>query len=991
MGTNKSSIDLEGANQGLDAQGSSPSPASGPEFSPFEAPWSAPFDRRRFLQIVGASMAMAGLAGCRPKLAERIVPYVKAPEEILPGDPVFYATALTLSGYATGVLVKSETGRPIKVEGNPDHPGSLGATDVFAQAAILGLYDPDRSQEVRLNGQKSNWSVFVAAAQKEFARLKSQQGKGLAILTETVTSPTFDAEIQSLLAELPEAKWYCYEPFNREVVFAGAKLALGVEKEPLYRLENADVIVLLDSDFLYISPGRTPYTKQFAARRKIRKAKQDLNRLYAVESTPTVSGAFADHRLSVKAGEIGRIAAALAEALGVPGPASGGVGAEIAAWVKAMAEDLQAHRGRCVVVPGETQPAQVHALAHAINEALGAFGKTVEFIDPVPYGDLYQTASLKSLVAALDSGAVESLLILGGNPAFSAPADVPFTEAVAKARFTVHVGLYADETYDASQWHIPMAHELEAWGDAKAFDGTAAIQQPLIEPLYGGRSCLEVLSAFRGRPTDGREIVRSFWNRDRQNFDTFWTKSLNDGFVSGSAPPSTVPQVKAGWFAGAPGLKPAVVTGVEINFRPDPCIYDGRFANNAWLQELFKPITKVCWDNVAVMSQATAEKFGLWNRVGPTGKELLVSLCDVTYRGRTLTRVPVWIQAGQPDDSITIHLGYGRLRAGKVGSSVGFNAYALRVAAAPGFEDGAKVTARSERYSLATNQVHSYTEGRKELTIFDAEEFGHEEAHGEAHGPISLYPDRPYEGYAWAMVFDTNVCTGCNACIVACQAENNIPTVGKTDVLRGRDMHWIRIDRYYLGADSSEVHHMPVNCMHCEKAPCEVVCPVAATVHSSEGLNEMVYNRCVGTRYCSNNCPYKARRFNFRQFTDKHTPVLKLMRNPDVTVRGRGVMEKCTYCVQRINSARKTAKKENRPIRDGEIMTACQAACPAGGIVFGNLNDPASAVAQLRTEPHHYTLLEELNTRPRTTYLARYKNRNTTLVSALEEFHSTTQ
>lgn len=943
----------------------------------------AGLDRRTFFKLMGASIALAGLSGCRPKLAQRVVPYVHAPEEIVPGDSLFYATALTLGGYATGALVRTETGRPVKVEGNPLHPSSLGGTDAYTQAAILGLYDPDRSGSVLFRGKKEEWGTFEAAIKTEFDRLRAAQGEGLRILTETVTSPTLARMIQAAMAEMPKAQWHCFEPVNRDNVFAGSQLAFGQDVEPVYDFTKADVILSLDADFLTFGPGRIAYSRDFSGRRKVRKGAAAMNRLYAVEATPSSTGARADHRLPVRASEIARFAAAVAAELGVPGPLPGLVSDRWKPWVKEIAADLAANRGKCVVVPGEFQPAVVHALAHSINEALGAFGSTVRFLPPIAHGPLLQQESLRRLADDMSAGSVRSLIVLGGNPVFSSPSDIPFADGLAKVAFTLNLSPYVDETSDLCLWHVPMAHELESWGDYRGYDGTVTLAQPLIEPLKGGKSPSETLAACLGKAGAGRDFIRATWEEEGRELGPLWEKTLSDGFLAGSALPTRTVAIRKGWFAGLPGLETPKVTGLEIVFRPDVNIYDGRFANNAWLQELPKPMSKITWDNAAIVSPATAKKLGLTNRLGPTGKEDLVTLADLSYGGKTLTRVPVWIQPGQPDDSVCVNVGYGRMRVGSVGNSVGFDAYALRSSSSPDHDEGASLRARTEEYSVATTQIHHRTEGRDIFRLRDISELGKP---AEPAEPLpSMYPSRNGDGNAWAMVFDTNICTGCNACVVACQAENNISCVGKTDVIRGREMHWLRIDRYYEGGvDDSDAHFIPVTCMQCEQAPCEVVCPVAATVHSDEGLNEMVYNRCIGTRYCSNNCPYKVRRFNFRQYVDKESPLLKLMRNPQVTVRGRGVMEKCTYCVQRINAARKTARKENREIRDGEVVTACQAACPTGGIVFGNLHDKSSEVAQLRDEPHHYTLLEELNVRPRTTYLARYRNPNPKLQAALK-------
>jgi molybdopterin-containing oxidoreductase family iron-sulfur binding subunit len=593
------------------------------------------------------------------------------------------------------------------------------------------------------------------------------------------------------------------------------------------------------------------------------------------------------------------------------------------------------------------------------------------------------------------AGRVELLVIIGGNPVYTAPADLRFAEHLGKVGTRVHLSLYDDETSALCHWHIPEAHYLESWSDTRAYDGTVSIVQPLIAPLYNGKSAHELLAVLIDQPNrSDYDIVREHWQNQhssgtlptvtQQSFEQFWRTALHEGFIAGTASAAKRLALKTDWMTSDSGLRtPDSSQSLEIIFRPDPTIYDGRFANNGWLQELPKPLTKLTWDNAAMVSPATARRLGLSSTTGWRGGEhgtIYTDIVELEYRGRTV-RAPIWIVPGHAEDCVTVHLGYGRTQAGKGGTGVGFNAYALRLSDAAWFGPGLTLRKTDERYPLACTQFHHNIEGRDLVRSTSLEEYRQhpafaQEGHESARNP-SLYPKDEYPGYAWGMAIDMTTCIGCNACVVACQAENNIPIVGKTEVMHGREMHWLRIDTYHKGDSANpETYYQPLPCMHCENAPCELVCPVAATTHSAEGLNDMVYNRCVGTRYCSNNCPYKVRRFNFFQYADWDTPSLKLLRNPDVTVRSRGVMEKCTYCVQRISRARIEAEKAGRPIRDGEIVTACQAACPAQAIVFGNINDPNSRVSQLKAEPRNYGLLAELNTQPRTTYLAAIRNPN---------------
>ncbi len=952
------------------------------EFPRQASEWGDGLDRRRFLQLAGASLALAGLACTRQPL-ERIVPYVRQPEGTIPGRPKLYATAMILGGYATGILVESHEGRPTKIEGNPDHPASLGATDALAQALVLGLYDPDRSQVLTELGEMRTWAGFVGALG---GRLRAQQalgGEGIRILTETITSPTLSGQLRAFRARFPRARWIQYEPAGRDCVREGARLAFGAYAETRYDFRRADVILSLDADFVAAGPGSVRYARDFTEKRRARKEAEEMNRLYVVETTPTLAGTLADHHAAVPPSAVPTFALALAAELGVPGAPGGAapLPGPLARWLPAVAADLRSHAGRGIVIAGEFAPAEVHALAHALNDHLGNAGSTVIHTDPVEAEPADQIVALRDLTDDMRAGRVEILTIVSGNPVFTAPADFGFTEALLKARTRIHLSLEENETSEYCQWRIPEAHALETWSDARAYDGTVTVMQPLIAPLYGGKSAPELLSAFVDEPPrSGHDLVRAHWQRERvpADFETFWRRALHDGVVPGTALPARAFPMRADAVrraAGAIKRRSAPAGTIELSLRPDPAIHDGRYANNGWLQELPKPLSKLTWDNAALVSPALARSLSLANE----------DVVEIGASGRTV-RAPVWILPGHPDGAVTVHFGYGRRRCGRVGSGAGFDAYPLRTANALWSSPEVTISKKpGEGRRLATTQHHFAMEGRNLVRVGTIAEFERDPEFARKQGEApprdrGLYPGFGYEGYAWGMAIDLDVCTGCNACVVACQAENNIPIVGKDQVLRGREMHWLRIDRYYEGSpESPETHHQPVLCMQCEQAPCEVVCPVGATSHSSEGLNDMVYNRCVGTRYCSNNCPYKVRRFNFLEYNGDTTPVQKMLRNPDVTVRSRGVMEKCTYCVQRINETRIGAEKEGRPIRDGEIVTACQQACPSRAIVFGNINDPDSRVSELKSRPTNYGILEELNTRPRTTYLAKLRNPNPAL------------
>ena len=946
------------------------------------APQTEGCSRRDFLQLAGASLALAGLAGCTKQPLEPIVPYVVQPERIVLGNPLYFATAFPVSGIARPIIVKSVEGRPIKVEGNPQHGASLGAADAHSQASVLGLYDPDRSQTISYKGTVRPWGTFQATIRAALEQQQASGGSGLRFLTETVTSPTLAAQLAAVLKQFPNAKWHQYEPVNRDNVKAGAQMAFGQVVDTIYHFDKADVILSLDADFLSPAglPGFQRYARDFTTRRKMQPG-VTMNRLYVVESTPTITGAKADHRMPMRASGIREFAHSVAEFHGMPSDMfyTAAVTPE-KRWEIAVAEDLNKHRGASLVVAGDQQPPEVHALTHAINQALGNVGQTLTYIDPIEANPVDQTASLKDLVADMDSGKVQVLAIVGGNPAYNAPADLGFADKLSKSGLTIHCGMYDDETSALCQWHIPEAHSLETWSDTRAYDGNISIIQPLIAPLFAGRSAHEFLAVFSQQPEQSSyDVVRGYWKSQfkgkPEDFESTWRQWLHDGFINRAQP--NPPTVTARPL-NLPTAEP--VQGVEAVFQPDPSVYDGRWVNNGWLQELPKPLTKVTWDSAVLMGPSLMGNLKL-----QTG-----NIVEVESHGRKI-RGPALLMPGQPDNSITLSMGYGRKRAGSNGSNRGYNAFELRTSDAPWIAGGVKITPTGEDYPLAQTQNHQIIDNKtaiaetierapvREATLAEftanphfATEMKEEPAYDE-----TMYPHYEYSGYKWGMSIDLNSCVGCNACLVACQSENNIAVVGKEQVIRERHMNWLRVDAYNEGdLANPRTIFQPVPCMQCENAPCELVCPVGATVHSSEGLNDMVYNRCVGTRYCSNNCPYKVRRFNFYLFSDWETPTIKLLHNPDVTVRSRGVMEKCTYCIQRITRARIDSEKEERKIRDGEVQTACQQACPAEAIIFGDLNDANSRVSKLKADPRNYGLLAELNTRPRTTYLAAVRNPN---------------
>jgi len=962
------------------------------EFPDQAQEWVDPVSRRGFLKLMGASMALAGMAGCTKQPDEPIYPYVKQPEDLILGKSSYFATAHPFPTGGVPLLVKSDAFRPIKVDGNPDHPYNLGSSDVFTQGTLLDLYDPDRSQRPLLRGATSEWAEFYQAYRGRLELGKGNGGDGIYFLSTSLTSPTLQRQWSEAAKAYPKAKLVQYEP-----ALAGTAFSKGFN--PQFSLADADVIVALDADFLSGAsyPGFHKLSREYAMRRK--DPSQPMNRLYSIESTPTTTGMKAEHRLGLRASEIPAFAAALAAAVG-----ASGVSAVSYSWTEeqtkflnALAKDLKASAGKSVVIPGLYQHESVAAAAAAINTALGSIGKTV--MTGTGTGGSDQLADLKSLVADLNAGKVDWLIMLNSNPVYDAPADLDFKTAMGKAKMTVHLGSHVSETGSEAIWHLPAAHYLESWSDVRSYDGTVSIVQPLIEPLYGGRTTHDFFQAMLVEPQNSASTaVKETWasTLGKGDADLNWRKALHAGWVEGATPAASGEGKVALSSAPAPSAKEAF----EIIFRPDPNIYDGRYSNVGWLQELPKPITNLSWDNAALVSPATITKLGVEEG----------DIVELTVGGRSV-KAPIMVAFGHPDNSATIYLGYGREAAGRAGSGAGFNAYAIRTSDAPLYTTGS-IKKTDGKWGIAITKSHFQDhrgkfaggkgDGNYSLEWNEAEERGviraatleewkknphfangDDEEHPVDHKETSLFPNWEYNGNAWGMSIDLNSCVGCNACIVGCYAENNIAVVGKQQVRIGRNMQWLRIDTYFEGdLAAPRAHFQPMACQHCENAPCEQVCPVGATVHTPEGLNSMVYNRCVGTRYCSNNCPYKVRRFNFLLFSDYETESTKLMRNPDVSVRSRGVMEKCSYCVQRIQEAKINADKENRGVQDGEIVTACQQACPTQAITFGNINDKASKVAKLRANERSYSVLADLNTRPRTQYVAAVLNPNPELAEA---------
>ncbi|MFO1492524.1 MAG: 4Fe-4S dicluster domain-containing protein [Kiritimatiellia bacterium] len=979
-------------------------------------PFVEPVGRRNFLKTLGASVSVAGLAACTKQPTEKIVPYVDAPEEIIPGRPLFFSTSVLRDGYAVGVLAESHMGRPTKLEGNPAHPASLGRTDAPTQASVLDLYDPDRSRLILNGGRVSDWGSFTGAVSQAIAATGGS-GDGLAVLLPAHTSPTLQRLVDEFKTNYPSAKILRVDSPGLDNTRAGAELAFGKALEAVYAFDQANIVLALDADFLTGTAASVRYAADFFSRRRVVDADlaghpPAMSRLYVVEPAFTATGGAADHRLGARASRVSVLLAAVAAKLGMQTPVEvRDLDENEKLFVDTVAGDLQGAGAKALVVVGETQPPAVHALAHAINGKLGAVGTTVRLIAPVLQTD-GAIAPLKAVSDGLFAGTIKSVVFLGLNPVHTAPGDLRFSEAIAKAATSIHLGMVPDETGVLCHWHVPMAHSLETWGDAAAFDGTLSVIQPLIQPLYKGKSVADLLAVFNRKPDASiYEMVQETWKtRLTGDFDKAWRKVLHNGLLEGTASPAETVAVRPEAVSGYAATPAGDGVTLEVVVRPCPKLRDGAQANNAWLQEMPAPVTTVVWDNVALIGLETARRLGLIplqsgiperTKTIPTQKlyEIRIGLRSVT--------LPFLISPGHAENAVTVFLGYGRTQAGRVGNGVGYNVATLRGSASGWIEQGADLYDARTLVSVALLQDHHSMEGRALHRSASLSKFIRhpafveepEHVHGE---PLSLYKPYPAmsRGNQWGMVIDLSTCFGCNACLVACQSENSIPTVGKRQCLNGRELHWVRVDRYFddniLSGDirrQPRLKVQPVPCMQCEHAPCETVCPAGATMHSNEGLNMMVYNRCIGTRYCANNCPYKVRRFNFLKFVDDKSESLKLGRNPDVTVRHRGVMEKCTYCVQRINEARIEAKKNqanriddpNAPgrekwrIADGNIVTACQQACPSGSITFGDILDKDSRVARLKSSKLNFVLLKELNTRPRTSYLAQILNPNPAL------------
>ncbi len=921
-------------------------------------------DRRSALKLFVSGVA-ATLASCgRPP--EQVVPYVEMPERQTPGVPLQFATTLPLAGYGRGVMVTSIEGRPIKINGNPRHPASLGSTDLYAEAAVLSLYDPDRSKAPYSSNRIQSWSAFEAVLRPRIDRHRGRQGEGLAILTGRITSPSLLAQIGALNRSMPQMKWYRYEPVEDDAVRGGAMLAFGRPATALPRFKDARVLLALDADPIGAGAEQIRNAREIVEARRPHVPGDSL-RVYSIEPDWSLTGALADHRVAAAPELIRNVAIEVARALGATmGQAA--LREETAHFVTTVAADLKARRGAALAMAGRRQPAEVHALCHWINGQLQA---PVDFISPVDPATLGHAEALRNLAADARAGHVETLLMLGTNSVYDAPGVLGFNDLVAAIPFTAHFGCYRNETSERCTWHLPLAHALEAWSDIRAFDGTASIIQPLIRPLYDSRNPYNVLAMLQSEiGSSAFDIVRHQWRGTaaEREWEDWWRQTLHDGIVANSASAKiALPS------ANLPDVAPSgPAQGHTLMLAPDPSVFDGSMANNAWLQECPKPFTSQVWGNALHVAEGDAAELGL-------NDGDIVQL----KRGETSLEAPVMVREGQAAGVVSTTLGYGRKFAGSIGSNIGFDVYRLRGVDTPWLTGGFTITKTGRRKELLRTQHYFRLEGEAEdlqprLTLDDLAR-GNFKFDRPDTNPPTLYPAPHHDTYQWAMAIDTSACIGCNACVVACQAENNVPVVGPEEVAEGRDMHWLRIDNYVI---EGRPGFSPVPCMHCDHAPCEPVCPVGASIHDSEGLNLQVYNRCVGTRFCESNCPYKVRRFNFFGYADgdEHgnlgADIVKAVFNPNVTVRSRGVMEKCTYCVQRISIARRAAEREGRTIRDGEVVTACQAACPTKAIEFGSIADPTSRISALRVDPRSYALLGKLGTRPRTSYLARLQNRN---------------
>jgi molybdopterin-containing oxidoreductase family iron-sulfur binding subunit len=905
--------------------------------------------RREALRLSAASLALAGLAGCRPD--ERARPYVRSPEHLVPGVPRFYATGIPMAGIVQPVLAKTESGRPIKLEGNPDHPASRGATDAFTQAALLGLYDPARSRGPLHDGLAVPPATARAELRAQAARIGLAGGAGFRLLTGRITSPTLLRQIAALLQRWPEARWHVHEPFGEDRRDAAVAHGLGRPLDWRLALQDCEALVSLDDDLLGPGPRQTAHSAGWGARRAAFRAGQGGCALHVAEPTPSITGVAATHRLPAAPASMAALLGAIAAAVGLEGTAAG-LAPGARRWAGLAAAALAAHPGRGLLTVGLAYPPALHALALRVNARLGNLGTTLRFTAPAAPS----AASFGSLLEDMAAGRVAALAVLDANPAYSAGAE--FARLMPRVALRLHAGLHQDETAVLSQWHLALPHALESWTDGRAVDGSAVIVQPAIRPLYEAASVHAILAMLLGEPAKpDHDVVADTWRAQwGDDFDRRWEDALVRGLVAGSVPSDEMP----GPVAALAAPEAVAQSGLAVAIRPDAAVWDGRFAANPWLQELPRPIDKTCWGNLVTIGPALAARIGL-----QAGDEVRLA-----GGGRSLAG-PIWVMPGQADNVVTLTAGYGRRMPGSLCDGIGHDAGTLAPHGALHFA-GAELTPTGRRLRIPATQHHFAMDGYDFVRVVGAD--AQPEANGAAPRPPgpSFYPPQPRTRPAWGMSIDLDACTGCNACVVACVAENNVPVVGAEQVALGRHMHWLRVDRYHEGDPADPRMHMqPVPCMHCEQAPCEMGCPVNATTHSPDGLNQQVYNRCIGTRTCASYCPYKVRRFNWYDYTEAVAPELRAVRNPDVTVRERGVMEKCTYCVQRIEAARIAAKIAGREIADGAVVTACQQACPTRAIVFGDVLDPASTVRRRKDEKRDYSLLGEVNTRPRTTYLAK--------------------
>ena len=954
------------------------------------------FSRRKFLGMMGASIALAGLAGCRRPI-EKIIPYVIAPEEIVPGIPNFYATSMQRGLDAIGFVVENHEGRPTKIEGNKKHSSSLGKTDSFAQAEILNLYDPDRSKNVIRNGTLVPLQDFLTTWSKLYDKYINTGGIGLAVISEISVAPTFTRLKKEFHKTFPKAKWIVYNPISDENIVRGIEIATGKTALSVYDFEKAKVIVSLDSDFLLLESGSVKNSIGFANGRRVKSEHDKMNRLYVAESAMSVTGGMADHRIKVKNSDIGNFATEIAiemnkQGMNVPGTSSLTSKFKFDKnFIKELVTDLIKNRGKSLVVAGRTQSTQVHVLVNAINSSLDNLGKTVSFYNI----EKSLLPNSNDLVDLTKSDNTSTLIMIGTNPIYSATKNLQIKELLKNIQNTIQLSSHFDETSEHVEWHINQAHFLEEWNDTQSSDGTIGITQPQILPLFNGISNIELLGIIlSGKLEKGYDLVQNTWkNILATDFNNSWNKTLHDGLYSKKKNLARNLAVNDNRLNNYLAANPPsnIKNKIELVLKPSASTFDGSFANNGWMQEMPNPVSKLTWDNAAQMSYHTAAALGVKN-------EDVVMISN----GDEYVLLPVWILPGQANDSISVELGYGRTRIGRIGNNVGQNTYKLMNSNGNYLVNNVLISKIGATYPLACTQDNHGMNGDKladtaiqkrlpmlirEATISEYKNYPDFAKHAVHHPPLkSMWEEFEYtESPQWGMTIDLNVCTGCNTCSTSCQSENNIPVIGKREVRMGREMHWIRLDRYFSGdPDDPDVVIQPVACQHCEMAPCEQVCPVTATTHSEDGLNGMTYNRCVGTRYCANNCPYKVRRFNFFNYAKDLPDIVQMARNPDVTVRFRGVMEKCTYCVQRINSAKIQAKNEKRKIQDGDIVVACQQSCPTEAITFGNILDTDSDVSKSRQNNRNYALLGELNTKPRTIYQARIRNPN----PSLEEHHS---